>query len=444
MNIPNWAREAVFYHIYPLGMCGAPWRNDFQSEPIPRLDSIQDWIPHLKALGVTALYMGPLWESGSHGYDTFSYVQPDRRLGSFATLQNLIRALHQAGFKIVLDAVFNHVGREFFAFRSLRQQGKDSPYCDWFEGLRFDRRSPQGDPFSYEGWKGHYDLVKLNLASQEVQQHIFEALRQWIEIYDIDGLRLDAADCMDIEFLTALKAFGQKLRPDFWMMGEVVVGDYSAWGLDSITNYELYDALHKSHNTRDYTRLAHTLERQFGAQGQYRDWPLYNFVDNHDVNRIASLLRRGQHLYPTYLLLFTLPGIPSLYYGSEAGIEGKRLRWSDRPLRPFIPHPDQLRETRHPDLLKSIRKLIALRQQHPALIHGSYRTLDVNENVLVFERLYKKQRVVVAVNLSKEKQEIALSEPLKGPWQDVLNDQKLENARSLLLYSNWGGVYLAQ
>ncbi|MBF2053417.1 MAG: DUF3459 domain-containing protein [Candidatus Sericytochromatia bacterium] len=426
-------------------MCGAPWRNDFRSEPVDRLQLIQNWIPHLKSLGVTAVYIGPLWESSSHGYDTVSYFDPDRRLGSHVSLQHLIWVLHENGLKVVLDAVLNHVSRDFFAFRSVRQHLQRSPYYSWFENLSFKSRNKRGDPFQYEGWKGHDDLVKLNLQHPDVQQHLFEALRQWIKYYGIDGLRLDAADCMDKAFLKSLKAFGRKLRPDFWMMGEVVMGDYRDWQLDSITNYELYDSLHKAHNTRDYRRLAQTLERQYGKSGVYRNLPLYNFLDNHDVNRIASLLRRHAHLYPAHILLFSLPGIPSLYYGSEAGLEGKRLKFSDRPLRPFLPHPDALKTARHPDLLKSVQKLIQIRRSEAALRQGDYQTLFCDEDCLVFVRRWQHECLIVAVNGSREVRRFELPAAWRGhSWQDRLNAESLHNPQELVLYPHWGRILKRQ
>lgn len=436
---PAWHQQAVFYHVYPLGMCGAPWRNDFRSEPEPRLQILQHWVPYWRELGVNALYIGPLWESSSHGYDTVNFLKLDRRLGSDHTFQQLVEHCHQQGIRVVVDAVFNHVGRDYFAFRSLRRQRQHSPYVSWFENLNFDKHSPAGDPFWYEGWKGHYDLAKLNLLNPEVERHLFEVVRHWIEHFQIDGLRLDAADCMDKGFLSRLKRFCQSLRPDFWLMGEVVMGDYNEWGLDAITNYELYDALHKCHNQGDYTQLAHTLERQFGVQGVYRQLGMFNFVDNHDVNRIASQLKATHHLYPLYLLLFTLPGTPALYYGSEAGLEGKRLRWSDRPLRPFIAHPDHLNSSPHPDLSRNIRKLIQLRHQLPALQSGHYLTLHSSPELLVFERTLSEQRLLIAVNRTRRQQSCDFS-----PWlqtgHDLLNQQPVTSQQPVQIFPSWGRI----
>ena len=126
----HWAWDAFFYHIYPLGFCGAPARNDFKSHPIPRLDQIHEWIPHLKSMGINALYLEPLFESSSHGYDTVDYFKVDRRLGDNLTLKALVAILKQNGIRVILDAVFNHVGCDFHAFRDVQYHGKESDYCN--------------------------------------------------------------------------------------------------------------------------------------------------------------------------------------------------------------------------------------------------------------------------------------------------------------------------
>lgn len=237
---PTWAKDAFFYHIYPLGLCGAPRRNDFQSAPVARLESLYPWLDHIQSLGANALYLGPLFESSGHGYDTADYFQVDRRLGERATLAAFAREVHRRGLHLVLDGVFNHVGRDFWAFRDLQANQVASPYAGWFEGLDFSRHSPYGDPFSYQGWSGHYELVKLNLAQPGVRAHLFEAVRVWVEEFEIDGLRLDAADLLSEDFLPALALHCHGLRDDFWLMGEIVHGDYRRLDgpgrLDSTTN----------------------------------------------------------------------------------------------------------------------------------------------------------------------------------------------------------------
>jgi cyclomaltodextrinase / maltogenic alpha-amylase / neopullulanase len=422
----HWANAAVFYHIYPLGFCGAPARNDFQSGPAARLEKITAWIPHLHALGVNAVYLGPLFESSAHGYDTADYYHVDRRLGDNATLGRVCAALHQAGMHVILDGVFNHVGRDFWAFRDVQQKGSASPYCGWFRGLDFSRRSPYGDPFAYQGWSGNYDLVKLELGNPDLRRHLFDAVGTWVRDFGIDGLRLDVADCLDPDFMQALRTFTRALRPDFWLMGEVVHGDYRRWAnpemLDSVTNYEAYKGLYSSLVDRNYFEIAYALNRQFGPDGLYRGLPLYDFADNHDVDRVASRLKDPAHLYPLYCLLFGMPGVPSIYYGSEWGLTGRRLPGDDSSLRPCLDLETAAAAAPQPDLPRAIARLAAARRASPALQRGDYTQLHVSAEQLAFLRRTEGEAVVVAVNAAAGPARLALSVPVRaGRAVDLLN-----------------------
>jgi cyclomaltodextrinase len=422
----HWAHDAVFYHIYPLGFCGAPRRNDFHSAHVPLLEKINTWLPHLRSLGVNAIYLGPIFESSAHGYDTVDYFHVDRRLGDDQTLKRVADNLHRDGFRLILDGVFNHVGRDFWAFYDVRQHGQASPYCSWFQGLRFEGRSPYGDPFVYEGWNGCHDLVKLNLGNPQVRTHIFEAVRTWVEAFGIDGLRLDAADCIDLGFLQELRAFTHSLRPDFWLVGEVIHGDYRRWvnpaALDSVTNYECYKGLYSSLVERNYFEIAWSLNRQFGENGLLCGAPLYNFVDNHDVNRVASQLQDKAHLYPLYCLLFTMPGVPSIYYGSEWGLEGKRTRTDDSPLRPCLDLAGISANPPHPELVRTIARLAAIRRGSKALQTGEYRQLYVSHEQFAFARLGFAEKVVVALNAASSPAPLELSLPFHAEEAiDLLN-----------------------
>ncbi|HEX8272841.1 MAG TPA: alpha-amylase family glycosyl hydrolase [Longimicrobiaceae bacterium] len=412
----TWADDAVFYHVYPLGMCGAPERNDLASAPVPRLAQLHDWIPHLRELGVNALYLGPVFESTAHGYDTADYYRIDRRLGDSGTLAELAAALHAAGIRVVLDGVFHHVGRDFWAFRDLREKGERSAYRDWFAGMDFGRRSPAGDAFAYEGWRGHHDLVKLNLRNPAVREHLFGAVRSWVDAWGIDGLRLDVAEDVDPEFLRELARFCRGLRADFWLLGEAIHGDYRrlAGGamLDSATNYELYKGLYSSHNDRNYFELAFSLNRQFGEGGIYAGLPLYAFADNHDVSRVASALREPAHLYPLHALLFTVPGVPSVYYGSEWGIAGAKRGGDDRPLRPALRLADARRAAPHPDLAAAIARFARIRHGSRALRRGTYRQLHVASEQLAFARQIDGETVAVAVNAAAEPAKLDLPAPV--------------------------------
>jgi glycosidase len=396
------AQNAIFYNIYPLGLLGAPERNDLHLPIVNRLTGLTPWLDHIQSLGANAIYLGPVFQSTSHGYDTVDYNQVDRRLGENADLTWFSQNLHSRGMRLVFDAVFNHVGRDFWAFQDLLTRGESSAYRDWFHNLRFGESNAQGDPFTYEGWHGHTSLVKLNLSNPNVRAHLFDAVRMWVGEFDIDGLRLDAADCIDLDFLRALRQFSCALSEDFWLMGEVVHGDYRPWAnpetLHSVTNYECYKGLYSSMVDRNYHEIAYGLDRQFGADGLYQVLDLYNFVDNHDVDRVASKLKDPALLYPLYLLLFTMPGVPSVYYGSEWGIGGVKGEWSDVPLRPTLELGHMLGHAPEPDLMKAISRLAAIRKKSKALRNGIYRPLKVRHQQLSFIRDCGEDKVIVLLN----------------------------------------------
>ena len=158
----TWYEQAIFYHMYPLGMTGAPKQNA-QTEVTDRFKELDPWIPHIRSLGCNAIYIGPLFESSSHGYDTRDYKLVDGRLGTNEDFREFTKLCHENGIKVVVDGVFNHTGREFFAFKDIQEKKWDSPYKDWYKGVNFDWQSPLGDPFGYEAWQGHFELPCLNL-----------------------------------------------------------------------------------------------------------------------------------------------------------------------------------------------------------------------------------------------------------------------------------------
>src|SRR5271163_58953 len=422
----TWVEEAFFYHLFPLGCLGAPARNSFAEPPASRLSKLMGWIDYLEDLGVNALLLGPVFESSAHGYDIADYFRVDRRLGDDAMLTEFSKELHRRGIRIVIDAVFNHTGRDFWAFRDVREKGRASAYCDWYH-LDFSRRSPYGEPFHYKGWAGNYDLVKLNLGNPAVRDHLFSAVASWIDRFEIDGLRLDAADALELDFQRALAARCESLKPDIWLMGEVVHGDYRRWanpgGLSSTTNYEAYKGLWSSHNDRNYFEIAYTLKRQFGADGIYRGLALYSFADNHDVSRVASILKNPAHLYPLYVLLMTMPGVPSIYYGSEVGVEGRKVPGTDAPLRPAIEAAELSRLSKHSELYSAIKSLIALRRRYPALGRGDYDQLHVTGEQFAFIRRDGSSSIVVAINAAERAVEMPLRIPgvSSGRLIDVLN-----------------------
>lgn len=396
----EWTKDAVFYHIYPLGFCGC---EQYHQDSIHhRITKIKDWIPHFKELHINAVYLGPVFESYEHGYDTSDYRSVDHRLGTNEDFKEVCDALHEAGIRIVLDGVFNHVGREFWAFKDVQEKKEASPYCSWFHNLNFYSQSPYQDPFTYEAWEGHYNLVKLNLKNEEVVTYLLESIAMWMDTFGIDGLRLDAADCIDQDFFRRLKTFCAEKSEDFWLMGEIIHGDYNRWAnkdmLDSVTNYECYKGLYSSHNEKNYFEIAYSLNRQFGNGGIYKDLVLYSFVDNHDVNRLASTLKHSQDLKNVYTLLYTMPGIPSVYYGSEWALTGKKHDGSDADIRPCLELNDPSYDE---ELCKHIALLGSIRRQTPALRRGSYEQLIVRNEQFAFLR-HDEETIIVAFNVSDE------------------------------------------
>ncbi|MAT41695.1 MAG: alpha-amylase [Anaerolineaceae bacterium] len=432
MKTPSWIPQSNFYHIYPLGMFGAPKKNDFSSPVEYRLDILYSWLDHLEWLGVNTIYLGPIFESEKHGYDTMDYFKIDRRLGDETSFKKLADEIHRRDMRIILDGVFNHVGRSHFAFRDVQMKGQNSDYASWFAGLEFNRQSPLGDPFTYATWDGHFSLPKLNLKKPTVREYLLSAVRYWMDTWQIDGLRLDAADCLDFEFIEDLNKLTKGINPDFWLMGEVVHGNYSNWAktghLDSVTNYECYKGLYSSLNDENYFEIAYALNRQFGPSGIYRDLFLYNFVDNHDVNRIGSQLTNSDHLFPLYGLLFTMPGVPSVYYGSEWGIPGKRTQYTDEALRPPVDLNTVMNNGPFPALPGFIKKLISLRKIYPALSEGGYEEVLVQHKIFVFRRTLAGKTIYVMLNASDQEYvlgNIGLS--TNSAWKDVLNDEQINS-----------------
>jgi len=409
--------DKFFYHIYPLGLAGCPEHNDFSCPAGNAFEILQADLDRIQALGVNALYIGPVFESSAHGYDTVDYYHIDRRLGNNEKFAIFCRECHKRGIALVLDAVFNHTGRDFFAFKDIQKNGENSIYRDWYKNLNFGRRSCMGDNFDYDGWAGCMDLVKLNVDNPQVREHIFGAVDYWMDTFNIDGLRLDAADVLSMDFLDALSVHCKSRKANFWLMGEVVHGDYNDWArpgrLDSITNYQIYKSLWSSLNDKNFFELSYNLEREFGPGGMYKYAPLYNFLDNHDVNRLASTINDIHHLYLVYALMFLIPGIPSVFYGSEYGIKGTRNQYGDKELRPCLPPfskaiPDFAKpEPGSEKLFEEIASFAKMRTSHPALRYGDYKTISVTNTSLVFKRKCDEESLLIVVNCDEKTQKVS-------------------------------------
>ena len=424
----TWYERGVFYHMYPLGMTGAPKHND-ATEVTNRFEELDKWISHIRSLGANAIYIGPLFESTSHGYDTRDYKLVDPRLGDNGSFRKFVDQCHQEGIKVVVDGVFNHTGREFFAFKDIQEKRWDSPYKDWYKGVNFDWQSPCGDSFGYEAWQGHFELPCLNLFNPDVRSYLFDVIRFWIDEFDIDGIRLDCANVLDFNFMKEMRSQTEAMKEDFWLMGEVI---------HSVTNYELHKSLYSGFNDHNFFEIAHNV-RRLEAIGRQ----LYTFVDNHDEDRIATKLKLREHLFPIYICLFTLPGIPSIYYGGEWGIEGKRTNTSDEALRPAI-SIEQEGEL-HCELTDLIAQLGQIHSQQEPLHTGRYQELLLTNRQYAFARHGEDSVIITAVNNDDEPAELTIPVPLQA--SEAVN--LLEPADRLpisdgkvhiKLKGNWGAV----
>lgn len=424
-----WAYNSIFYQIYPIGFCGAPVHND--GVCVPRIRKLMDWSEYLQTLGVDSILLNPIFESDNHGYDTRDFKTIDCRLGTNEDFKEVCEDLHKHNVKIVLDGVFNHVGRGFWAFKDVQEKKWDSPYKDWFH-ISFDGNSCYDDGFWYEGWEGHFELVKLNLQNPAVVDYLMECVKYWIDEFDIDGLRLDVAYSLDHNFMRRLRSYTQELKPDFALIGEVLFGDYNIIVNDemlhSCTNYECYKGLYSSFNCMNMFEIAHSLHRQFGSDQWciYRGKHLMTFVDNHDVTRLASILTNKKHIPLAYGLLMGMPGIPCLYYGSEWAEPGEKAPDNDYALRPCFEEP------KSNELTEFIKKLIRVRQGSDALCNGAYKNVVIQNHQLLFERCSEKERVIVAINAADYAYTANAGE-LNGTATDLVTAQKVTMNGSLEL-----------
>lgn len=423
-----WFDEAVFYQIYPLGYVGAERDNDF-GKIRHRFSYIEENISEIKNMGITAVLFNPLFMSEHHGYDTVDFYKVDNRLGTNEEFKMLVSDFHKNGIKVVLDGVFNHVGRCFFAFNDLIKNKQNSRYKDWFF-VDFSSDTYYNDGFSYEGWEGHLELVKLNLSNPEVLSYIDGAVKKWIEEFDIDGLRLDVCYMLPEWFMEHLRSFTDSLKKEFFLVGEVIhcqnfAKNISPQRLNSITGYECFKGMISSFNSDNLFEIEYSMSRLFSdvEWALMKGKNLLNFLDNHDVTRLYSNLKNRENVFAIYSLLFSMPGIPCIYYGSEFFAEGRKEN-TDYDLRPFINDIDKsdLR------LYNYIKKLAGIRNENKILSYGSYQKNIIQNKFMVFERKFEGQSIFFAVNIGDSTETVSVC---KAVGTELVNNEtvSLENLK---------------
>lgn len=422
MNV-SWFDGSAMYQIYPLGLCGAPrenswdWSNTWNAatRPVRRIDRVLNWIDHLKKLGINSIFFNPVLQSDTHGYNTRDFYTLDSRLGSNEDFAEVCQALHDNGFRLIFDALFNHVGRGFWAFRDVRDNMQNSRFIDWFKGIDFNRNTPCNDGFYYKAWKDNWDFPELNLDNEEVVEHIFGAIRKWEDLYRFDGLHLCLAEYLPRKFIRKIRTFcsemGAGLGGSIAFVAEVFDDiDCSRFiskkMAQSGVNRELRDSICNSFNQSNIYELAYTLNRQFGPDGIYKNVPMMNFLDNHNYPRFETAMERKELVPLGWSLLPALPGFPCIYYGSEWGAEGRPAEdhWA---LRPSFEKPEWNQ------LTTCVQKAFEARKNSPALRYGTYKQLFQAKEQLVFERESCGEKFVIALNISEYDYKVPIK-PGKG------------------------------
>jgi cyclomaltodextrinase len=415
--VSDWVRHVLWWQAYPLGFTGAE-RTALPegAAPVPRLRQVEAWLPHLVELGCNGLALGPVFASQTHGYDTVDHFRVDSRLGSEADLQRLLDACHERGVRVLLDGVFNHVGRGHPRFRALLDQGHDSPAARWFH-VQHDTDAPDG--FRYRDFEGHSALATLDHDAPEVAELVTDVLTHWSD-RGVDAWRLDAAYAVPPAFWRRVLPAVRERHPDLWVVGEVIHGDYAGYveqsGIDSVTQYELWKAIWSSLTDRNLFELAHALRRHGEMLRRFRP---QTFVGNHDVTRLASRLTDPRDLPLAVALLLTLPGVPTLYYGDEWALEGVK---EDRPggddaVRPAFPagpeDADWAADPARAAVADLHRSLVGVRRRHPWLVDATLAEPDVLRNELLAVRLCGEgQQLALVLNLQDDAAVVEL--PLPG------------------------------
>ena len=361
----TWAEHAILWHVYPLGFTGAEQAALADRAPVRhRLGQLAEWLDYAVELGCNGLLLGPVFASETHGYDTVDHFRIDPRLGDEDDFDALVSAADQRGLRLILDGVFNHVGRGLPAFKAAVSGGAGTPAARWF------KRTPDGA--DYAVFEGHSHLVEFDHDEPAVLSYVIEVMSHWLG-RGAGGWRLDAAYAVPPAFWAKALPAVRESFPDAWFLGEMIHGDYAAYaaeaGLDSITQYELWKAIWSSLNDRNFFELDHAL----GRHNSFLDGELaQTFVGNHDVTRLATALTDGRHFSHAVAVLFFAGGVPSVYYGDEQGFRGlkEHREGGDDEIRPAFPaSPSGLL----PDgwhYYRLHQRLIGFRRRHPWLVRA--------------------------------------------------------------------------
>jgi cyclomaltodextrinase / maltogenic alpha-amylase / neopullulanase len=396
----DWIERAVWWQVYPLGFVGA--EREGCAEVTHRLGHLVGWLDYAVNLGASGILLGPIFASSTHGYDTIDHFQIDGRLGDQSNFDALVKAAHDRGLRIVLDGVFNHVGREHPQFQRAIAGGPHSPEASWFRLIPPADKALGEEP-DYATFEGHRQLVALNHDEPAVADYVTRVMVHWLE-RGADGWRLDAAYAVPRRFWAQVLPAVRARHSGTYIFGEVIHGDYAGFvreaGVDAVTQYELWKAIWSGLNDRNFFELAWALDRHNVMLDTFVP---QTFIGNHDVTRIASRLLDERHFAHALVILMTCGGLPSIYAGDEQAFRGiKEHRvGGDDAIRPAFPAtPAQLAPFGW-STYRLHQELIGLRRRRPWLYGARTRVTELHNTDVVFEAFHEKNRLWIALNLAE-------------------------------------------
>ncbi len=432
MTVPDWVQDSVFYQIFPDRFANGDRSNDPPNVQAwgarPTGDGFQggdlrgviQHFDYLLDLGATALYFNPIFQATSnHRYNTSDYYRIDSKLGSRQDFDELVRLAHRHGLRLILDGVFNHCGRGFFAFQDLLENQAHSPYRDWYHVRRFPLDAyAEGQAQNYDAWWGFRSLPKFNTANPQVRSYLLGVARYWIEA-GADGWRLDVPNEIDDDdFWAEFRETVKSANAQAYLVGEIWDTNPRWVGprhFDGLMNYPLRSALlgWVAEESLTTSALAAAIESLLTAYPRPHVYAAYLPLGSHDTERVRTLCGgKMSQVRLMALLQFGLPGAPAIYYGDEIGVEGgkdpdsrRAFPWAeskwDRGLRDFY------------------RVLIGLRKSLEPLRRGEYRRLlaDDAAGVYAFARQTEAQAAVIVANVSESTRLVEVPVAVLG-WAD--------------------------
>lgn len=397
--MPAWVEHALWWQVYPLGFTGAPAASGGNGV-VHRLRRIEPWLDYAAGLGASGLALGPVFASGTHGYDTVDHFRIDQRLGDENDFAALVAAARQRGLRVLLDGVFHHVGRGFPAFAEVLERGPGAPTASWFH-LSWPAGAGPGTEPAYRTFEGHHHLVALNHEEPAVAAYVTQVMTHWLE-RGADGWRLDAAYAVPPAFWAKVLPSVRAAHHSAYIVGEVIHGDYARIvtqsGMDAVTQYELWKAIWSSLNDANFFELTWALDRHNRFLATF---PPLTFVGNHDVTRLASKLLNPRHLPHALAVLLTVGGTPSVYAGDEQAFRGVKEDGpgGDDAIRPAFPDIPARLPPSGWDTYRLHQDLIGLRRRNPWLYRATTTTVHLASTQLTYQAHHGGHRLIVALNI---------------------------------------------